>query len=144
MNVVVDWLIPNKVLLACNSGKINIEDVQASSTLAEAFLNDATHPIIFIVDESRMEGFPADPRAIVSSAKWMKHSNLGWLVAFGNDNRFIGMITHIGTQLANIRFRRESTWQDTLNFLHHIADDLPADDQITARYQEIVRVTENS
>ncbi len=114
----VSWLIEKQIILASASGDCSITDVAEIDAQVVEFLRQSrednlTHLILHLQDVTK---FPTNIGEIHQYGNSRREPNFGWAIVV-NDNRLIGFVANIVTQLTKLRFRNFQTMEEAIAFL---------------------------
>lgn len=139
MSVHVDWLIENQIILIRSFGDLTLENFSDDGLKVVEMLDSSPSESIHVVgDETHLGSVPNDPLSIVRNTPWLKHAKLRWTIAFGKSDRIMKIVTNIGAQLVQMRYRRVDTFPDVVAFLTNIDESLPPAEEITQAFEHII------
>lgn len=121
------WYLNDRIVFVEFAGELSVDDiVEALETSINYVERSAAQPVHFLHDWTQLKKFPTNILQIrrQSDIRLSDRSKLGWMVAYGNDNRLMRYISQTVTYLFDIRFRMFSTREEALRFLHKMDDTL--------------------
>jgi hypothetical protein len=116
------WLIPNHIIIGRNMGDLTIEDIEDSTQALVNMLNSSSRPLVHVlIDLTELESHPNKLKPLAESSKAIfNHPKLGWLLLYGNLNRFSKFLAQMFAQLSHIRFRIFTTDEEAIEFLKSV------------------------
>lgn len=119
------WLLPEKILHVAIIGDISIDEVaRASQDAVTIFDVSSIAPIHIIVDDSRGGDPPKSIRRLINAIAVVRHTNMGWMVLYGGENKLAKYILQILANITNLRYRRCQTRREAVAFLITVDDSL--------------------
>jgi hypothetical protein len=121
------WYLNNRIVFVEFAGELSVDDiVEALETSINYVERSDAQPVHFLHDWTQLKKFPTNILQIrrQSDIRLSDRAKLGWMVAYGNDNRLMRYISQTVTYLFDIRFRMFSTREEALRFLHKMDDTL--------------------
>lgn len=123
-----DWLIANKVVYVKFWGDVSVEEIgeafAKSNTLSLASENTPVH---FLHSWGDVKTFPRklhELRRLTTTVKGDSR-RIGWVVAYGTENRLMRFLGDVFFQMFRVRFRMFLYEQEAIAFLRYIDPILP-------------------
>lgn len=118
MNVRLEWLIENRVMLLTLQGDICEDDFVGMGDQLAAMMDAGDAPIHLIADSSRQSKPLLDIHATRSIFSVLRSDKFGWAIHIGGtNNRAVGMISSVISQMLGIRYRPFDTIEDAIAFI---------------------------
>lgn len=117
------WLIENKVVYVKFVGEISVEEIGEAFAKSNALvLESEKPPVHFLHNWSEVTNFPKKLSEMRRLTKAVKGDlrRIGWVVAFGTENRLIRFLGDVFFQLFRIRFRMFRTEKEAISFLRRM------------------------
>ncbi len=100
----IQWLVPDRVIIAQISGDIAIEEVTEINREFTALLDAGRAPIYIINDLRHLGKFPFDLIGVRRATTFFRHPKLGLVVAYGA-MRPASVFSQVLTQIAGVKLR---------------------------------------
>jgi len=124
------WLIPQRLVFVRFTGHLTVEDIGQALEMSMDFVDNSTgeHPIHFLHDWTGLENFPTSIGMIRQSTrrKLKDRSKLGWVIAYGSNQRILRFVSDLTFQVFKIRFRMVDTEAEAVQLLQQIDPTLPS------------------
>lgn len=132
-----EWLIPNHLVFVRFGGDITVEQIAIAYKRSAELVQESSRIVHLLHDWEQVETFPTQLRELVSSTRSYRtrRENLGWVVAYGNENHLMKFLGNLFFQMARIKFRMFLERAEAIKFLERIDADLPP---LTERIDEVV------
>lgn len=119
MSYEISWLVEGKVGFGLVEGTLSIEEIAELDTVLVEYVNSVQNSnqlVHFIFDGRRLNKMPTNIAEINQVSKVRSQANLGWLLIV-NENKIIGFIGHLITQLSRTRYRSFVSLEQAIEFL---------------------------
>ncbi len=127
MTVRVKWLIPGALIFEKVEGTVKLEEADEFATQETTLINQSDRPLVHsMVDLSNLTTLPTNIKQIAQRVTpAFKHPHMGWLIAYGHDNKLIKYVIAIVTGIFKVRYRLFDTVEEAIEFLMSQDQDLP-------------------
>lgn len=127
MTVRIKWLVPGAIIFEKVEGTVLIDEADEFAQQVTTLINQSDrHLVHSMVDLSDLTTLPTNIKQIAQRVTpAFKHPRMGWLVAYGQDNKLIHYIISIVTGIFKVRFRQFVTNEEAIEFLMSQDQTLP-------------------
>lgn len=121
------WFIENRIFYNQYHGDVSAEEVQQMAITNLKYLDDSEAPLVHcFVDIENIGSIPLRFNALKESAQMsLDHPKIGWIIAYGKDNRFVTFLGTMVTQFFKSRYRLFKTYEEAIEFLQSMDATLP-------------------
>ena len=123
-----EWLIEKRLVQVHFIGELSIHDIVEALETSAHFVDAGDPPSVhFLHDWTQLDKFPTNILQIMRSVnvRLAHPDRVGWMVAYGSDNRLMRYVSQTVLQIMRIKFRTFSTREDALAYLCHMDATLP-------------------
>jgi hypothetical protein len=110
------WLQEGLVYCARHYGRVTLQDIAESDRTTRELLDQATQPVMLVVDASKIESFPIDLSRLNQTITFMHHPQLGPCVLIAT-NPLVNILGEMITRVIGSRFYVVRSPQDALRKL---------------------------
>ena len=127
----LSWYQEKRIVLAVVMGVYAVEEAEAySQELIDKYLERGQAPVHLIGDTLKMRQFPTSLITVQQiNERWLRHRNLGWVVAIGNNNILLNFVAATVTKVIGVNLRMVATYAEAIETLKNVDATL---DQIKA------------
>ena len=121
MKYVLDWHIPNRVLVLNVSGDVSLDDLEHFNNDMNHYLEHGLLPIHLISIGDNIRRVPTNLMAIKQTVTFVHHSNMGWaIIVQEKANPVTGFMLTVAVQATGMKMCRAKNIHDGLVILSRL------------------------
>ena len=121
------WFLESRIFYNEYWGDVTAEEIRQLAEFNLEYLDHSDAPLVHaFINIEAMGSFPVNLSALRDSTlTTLRHPKMGWLIAYGKNNRFVSFLIPLVTQLFQTRYRLFDTYEEAVAFLQSVDTSLP-------------------
>lgn len=118
MGYSIKWLVEKRILYTEYYGIVDVETSRRISARIVDLMAEGQAPVHIITNQSHITGTNASPKKLIDAFKPIYDSPArGWLIYYGQKNKFVAMVTSIIAQFFVAKYRYVANLETALQFI---------------------------
>lgn len=121
------WHIQDRVVIGVVQGALTLEELQEMNAEILVYLEHGTAPVHVISDVREVTEFPRRITQINKILIYLRHANMGWEIAIGDQNPIVRFIASTVSQMAGVNVSMVKTMEEGLAILSRVDPTIAAE-----------------